>query len=106
MNPFFSKASVRRLQPVIDERIDKLISRIKGFRNSKKPLTISIAYVAFSSGRAYSSLSCHSGFTILTRKLRRSRGILLWQLLSSSRKGGLRRRIRAMLARGCRSIPL
>jgi cytochrome P450 len=58
MNPFFSKASVRRLQPVIDERIDKLISRIKGFQNSGKPLTISVAYVAFSSGTAYHFLSC------------------------------------------------
>lgn len=50
MNPFFSKASVRRLQPLIHERVGKLLSRIKGFKTSGEPLTISLAYVAFSSG--------------------------------------------------------
>lgn len=50
INPFFSKASVRRLQPVIQERMDKLLERIKGFKTSGEPLTISLAYVAFSSG--------------------------------------------------------
>ncbi|TVY92481.1 Cyrochrome P450 monooxygenase [Lachnellula willkommii] len=50
INPFFSKASVRRLQPVIQERVDKLLSRIKDFKVSGKPLTISLAYVSLSSG--------------------------------------------------------
>ncbi|TVY35182.1 Cyrochrome P450 monooxygenase [Lachnellula subtilissima] len=49
INPFFSKASVRRLQPVIHERVDQLLSRIKGFKVSGKLLTISLAYVALSS---------------------------------------------------------
>jgi len=57
MNPFFSKASVRRLQPIIHERIEKLMSRIEGFQSSGEPLTISLAYVAFSSGKKLSSLS-------------------------------------------------
>ncbi|TVY14448.1 Cyrochrome P450 monooxygenase [Lachnellula arida] len=50
INPFFSKASVRRLQPVIQERVEKLLSRIKDFRVSGKALTISLAYVSLSSG--------------------------------------------------------
>ncbi|TVY28782.1 Cyrochrome P450 monooxygenase [Lachnellula hyalina] len=49
INLFFSKASVRRLQPVIQERVDQLLSRIKGFKVSGKRLTISLAYVALSS---------------------------------------------------------
>ncbi|KAF4630224.1 hypothetical protein G7Y89_g7918 [Cudoniella acicularis] len=49
INPFFSKASVRRLQPVIQEQVDKLLSRIKEFKVSGKPLTISLAYVSLSS---------------------------------------------------------
>lgn len=50
MNPFFSKASVRRLQPLVQERVDKLLERIKGFKSSGEPLTISLAFTAFSSG--------------------------------------------------------
>lgn len=50
MNPFFSKANVRRLQPVIQARVDKLLERIKEFQASGKPLTISLAYTAYSSG--------------------------------------------------------
>lgn len=50
MNPFFSKASVRRLQPVIKERVDKLMSRIKELEDTGTPLTISLAYVSLSSG--------------------------------------------------------
>lgn len=66
MNPFFSKASVRRLQPVINERIDKLMSRIMGFQDSGAPLTISVAYVAFSSGTAsLSFLSLNHSHRIL-----------------------------------------
>ena len=51
LNPFFSKRSVRRLQPLIQERVDMLLSRIKEFGTSGEPLTISLAYVAFSSGK-------------------------------------------------------
>jgi cytochrome P450 len=50
MNPFFSKASVRRLQPVIQEKINKLMSRINGFGESGEVLNIHLAYMANSSG--------------------------------------------------------
>ncbi|KAE9378827.1 putative cytochrome P450 [Stipitochalara longipes BDJ] len=64
LNPYFSKASVRRLQPLIQERVDILLARIKEFGISRQPLTISLAYVAFSSdvvaqysfGRSYHRL--------------------------------------------------
>jgi hypothetical protein len=57
LNPFFSKASVRRLQPLIQERADKLLERFKEFGNSGKVLTISVAYVAFASGKTQDSVS-------------------------------------------------
>lgn len=50
INPFFSKASVRRLQPVIQEKIKKLISRVDGFGESGEVLNVHLAYMANSSG--------------------------------------------------------
>jgi cytochrome P450 len=50
MNPFFSKASVRKLEPVIRRGVDNLVARIHGFKGTRQPLAISLAYVAFSSG--------------------------------------------------------
>lgn len=52
MNPFFSKASVRRLQPLVNERVDMLMSRIKGFRETGGTMPLSTAYTALSSGNA------------------------------------------------------
>jgi hypothetical protein len=51
MNPFFSKSSVRRLQSEIQKNFQKLLSRIEGFRESGRPLTISLAYTAYSSDK-------------------------------------------------------
>ena len=49
-NPYFSKGSVRRLQSLIDERIDVLLSRFREFRDVGKTMKISLAYMALSSG--------------------------------------------------------
>ncbi|MCJ1398638.1 hypothetical protein MMC11_001838 [Xylographa trunciseda] len=35
LNSFFSMASVRRLQPVVEERVEALIGRLRGFKNVK-----------------------------------------------------------------------
>jgi hypothetical protein len=51
LNPFFSKASARRLQPLIQERADLLLQRVKEYGSAKKVLTISVAYVAFAAGK-------------------------------------------------------
>jgi hypothetical protein len=32
VDPFFSKAAVRRLQPVVDERLDKFLGRVADFQ--------------------------------------------------------------------------
>lgn len=50
MNPFFSMASVRRLQPLIQERVDTLLDRINGFGVSGDVLNFSWAYTALANG--------------------------------------------------------
>jgi cytochrome P450 len=50
LNPFFSKASVRRLQPVIQERLDVMMERFRGFGNSGEVMTVSLAFAAFTNG--------------------------------------------------------
>jgi len=47
LSPFFSMASVRRLQPVIQERVDVLLERLKGFRDTGEVLMASWAFAAF-----------------------------------------------------------
>ncbi|KAL7652954.1 hypothetical protein ACMYSQ_007697 [Aspergillus niger] len=47
LSPFFSKASVRRLQPVIWEKVDKLLRRLDEFKNTGQPVRMDIAYAAF-----------------------------------------------------------
>ncbi|KIN05428.1 hypothetical protein OIDMADRAFT_101996 [Oidiodendron maius Zn] len=47
LNSFFSTASVRRLQPMIEERLDKLLERVTEFGEDGEPMTISLAYAAF-----------------------------------------------------------
>ena len=54
LNRFFSMASVRRLQPVIEERVAKLIERFRGFRDVKGiegVIKIDYAYAAFTNGQ-------------------------------------------------------
>lgn len=50
LSPFFSKASVRRLQPVIWEKVDKLLERLHGLKNTGHPVRMDIAYAAFTNG--------------------------------------------------------
>lgn len=50
VNPFFSKTAVRNLQPIIEERVDALLARIREFRASSQPITLNLAFAAFTSG--------------------------------------------------------
>jgi len=47
INPFFSKSAVRKLQPIIDERVDALLTRFRGFVLTGKPMTLNYAFAAF-----------------------------------------------------------
>lgn len=51
LNPFFSKASIRRLQPVIWTQVDILLERLEEFKKSGRPLRMDLAYFALTNGR-------------------------------------------------------
>lgn len=44
-------ASVRRLQPVIQDRVDVLCERLKGFRDNGEVVMASWAFAAFTNGK-------------------------------------------------------
>jgi hypothetical protein len=50
LNPFFSMASVRRLQPMIEERLEKFLGRFADFQKSGEPMVVSLGYAAFTNG--------------------------------------------------------
>ena len=51
MNPFFSAQSVRKLQPVIEERVDALLERLReDGKKAKGPIDILYPFSAFTSG--------------------------------------------------------
>jgi cytochrome P450 len=50
LNPYFSKAKVRSLQPRIEEVLDKLMGRFEEFQQSGDAMTISLAYAALTNG--------------------------------------------------------
>lgn len=49
--PYFSTASVKRLQPLLQERVNKLLERFEGFRDTGGELNTSWAYAAFTNGK-------------------------------------------------------
>jgi cytochrome P450 len=51
LNPFFSQQNVRKLQPVIQERVSTMLERIRDFRESEAVLNVSWLYAAFTSGK-------------------------------------------------------
>ena len=57
LNRFFSMASVRKLQPVVEERVRLLIERIRGFKDAdEKVLKVNRLFSAFTNGRSLISL--------------------------------------------------
>ena len=50
LSTYFSMASVRRLQPEMQERLDALLERLKGFRDTGEVLMASWAFAAFTNG--------------------------------------------------------
>lgn len=52
VNYFFSQASVRKLQPVIEEKVGQLIERIRGFKDADgKVLKVNHLFGALTNGR-------------------------------------------------------
>lgn len=57
LNRFFSTASVRRLQPIIAERVQKLIQRLQAFKDIKGDVGVikgDYAFAAFTNGKIWS----------------------------------------------------
>lgn len=50
IQPFFSKRSVRSLQPIVDERLDKFMQRFIDFYELGETMTISLGFAAFTNG--------------------------------------------------------
>ncbi|KAA8565346.1 hypothetical protein MFRU_045g00490 [Monilinia fructicola] len=47
LNPFFSKASINRLSPMLTTMVEKLSSRLEEFRNTNQPLSIRLPFQCF-----------------------------------------------------------
>ena len=64
LNPFFSKRSVARLEPVIQANVDKLCQRLQAFAGTAQPVNLRDAFTALSAdvigsfafGRSYGFL--------------------------------------------------
>lgn len=46
LNPFFSRASVLRLEPMVREMVEHLCSRLEGFRQTREPVNLRHAFAA------------------------------------------------------------
>jgi hypothetical protein len=46
LNPFFSKQSITKLEPVLSVMVEKLCSHLEEYRKSGKPLDVRFAYCA------------------------------------------------------------
>jgi cytochrome P450 len=51
LNPFFSKASVYRLEPVIQDNVDKMLDRMDEFRTSRQAIPLFDMFAAYSNGK-------------------------------------------------------
>lgn len=51
LNPLFSMTAVRSLQPLIQERIDVVMRRMKEFINEDKVLNASYLFAAYTNGK-------------------------------------------------------
>lgn len=51
LNSFFSVASVRRLQPLIEERVQVFLQRMRGLKETGEVMTMAVVTSAFSNGK-------------------------------------------------------
>ena len=50
LNPFFSKGSIRKLQPLFDAKMDQLIERFEEFLKSGEVMVLNHAFAALANG--------------------------------------------------------
>jgi cytochrome P450 len=51
VDPFFSTQNVRKLQPVIQELADKVVSRLRRFRDTGEVIHAGAMFAAYSNGK-------------------------------------------------------
>lgn len=49
LNPFFSRKSINALEPMIAEKVEKMCSRLQGFRQNQTPLDLRLLFSCFTS---------------------------------------------------------
>ena len=92
-NRFFSMAGARKLQPVVQERVEQLLSRLRALKNeNEKPIKINHAFAAFTNGKSRSYLLKYGRFAssyimLLPSILILSRYISLWTIAIPSGLG-------------------
>lgn len=52
LNPFFSMAAVRRLQPIVDDVVDTFLKRFVEFQKNESPMVVNLAMAAFTNGKS------------------------------------------------------
>ena len=68
LNRFFSAASIRKLQPVIDERVEQLIKRLRESTDAKgRVIPMNVAFAAFTNGRLILLIISINNFNFLQR---------------------------------------
>lgn len=50
LQPYFSSTDVRRLQPVLQERVNVMLRRMNGFRDTSEVLNASCMFAAYTNG--------------------------------------------------------
>jgi hypothetical protein len=55
--PYFSPTHVRKLQPLIQERLDVLLERMAGFKDTDEPVNANCMFAAFSNGEAMTTMT-------------------------------------------------
>lgn len=53
LNPFFSKAKIRALQARIEQIITRLLGRMQEFRESRRPMSLGIAFTSVTHGMVF-----------------------------------------------------
>lgn len=64
LNPFFSKAKVRSLQPLIEEVAHQLLARFEEFQRLGQPFTVSLAFAALTNGKCLRQRGLEIAFDI------------------------------------------
>ena len=86
MSMFFSKASVRRLEPLVCNAVDKLTNAMQTHKNSGQPVVLNSAYSAYSIdiiseycfANSFNMLDDHSFRTSMNEAFSKSRSGLHW----------------------------